>query len=155
MAQEVIFLPPGGGRSYDVGGMRGTIKADGPESDGQHCFSEWTLQPGDQGPPPHLHKQHQEAFYVVEGTMTFQVGEEEIEAPAGSFVLIPAGIVHKFSNPTEAPATCVNVWLPGGFEGYFSEMIERMSSEDPPDPSEIVRLSAESDVFFPDSEPAG
>jgi quercetin dioxygenase-like cupin family protein len=155
MAQEVLFLPPGGGRSYDVGGMRGTIKADGPESDGRQCFSEWTLEPRDQGPPPHLHKQHQEAFYVVDGTMTFQVGEEEIEAPAGSFVLIPAGIVHKFSNPTDAPATCVNVWLPGGFEEYFSHMLGRMASQDPPEPAEVVKLSADYDVFFPESEPAG
>jgi mannose-6-phosphate isomerase-like protein (cupin superfamily) len=87
--------------------------------------------------------------------MTFQAGEEEIEAPAGSFVLIPAGIVHKFSNPTDAPAMCVNVWLPGGFEKYFSQMIERMVSHDPPDPAEIVRVSAEADVFFPEREPPG
>lgn len=131
--------------------MRGTIKADGEESDGEHCFSEWTLEPRDQGPPPHLHMQHQEAFYVVEGTMTFRAGAEEIEAPAGSFVLIPAGVVHKFSNPTDAPAACVNVWVPGGFEAYFREMLERMAGQDPPDPSEIIELSAKYDVFFPDT----
>jgi hypothetical protein len=34
-------------------------------------------------------------------------------------------------------------------------MIERMAGDEPPDPAEVVRLSAESDVLFPDSEPAG
>jgi quercetin dioxygenase-like cupin family protein len=150
MAREVIFLPPGGGRSYDVGGMRGTIKADGAAADGQQCFSEWTLQPGDQGPPPHLHKRHQETFYVVEGTMTFRAAAEEIEAPPGSFLLISPGVIHKFWNPTDAPAVCVNVWVPGGFEVYFREMLERMAGQNPPDPAEIVKLSAEYDVFFTD-----
>jgi mannose-6-phosphate isomerase-like protein (cupin superfamily) len=149
MAQEVIFLPPGAGRSYEAGGMRGTFKADGVETAGQHCFSEWELGPGDEGPPPHLHREHQEAFFVTEGTLAFLAGEKRFEAPAGSFILIPAGVAHKFSNPTQSPARCVNVWLPGGFEPYFRQMMEAMGGDKPLDPSEVTRVSAEYDVFFP------
>jgi mannose-6-phosphate isomerase-like protein (cupin superfamily) len=148
MAQDVIFLAPGEGRSYDAGGMRGTFKADGAESDGQHCFTEWELAGGESGPPPHLHREHQEAFFVTEGTVTFQAGERSYEAPAGSFILIPAGIAHKFSNSTDRPARCINVWLPGGFEPYFERMTEMMSGAEPLDPEAVVKLSAEYDVYF-------
>jgi mannose-6-phosphate isomerase-like protein (cupin superfamily) len=149
MAREVIFLPPGAGRSYDAGGMRGTFKADGSESDGKHCFTEWELAAGEAGPPPHLHREHEEAFFVTDGTVMFQAGDHSYEAPAGSFILIPAGITHKFSNPTDRPARCVNVWLPGGFEPYFERLTRLMSSDEPLDPEAVVELSAEYDVNFP------
>lgn len=95
---KVIFLSPGGGRVYEQAGFRGVIKVDDAESGGQQCFSEWTVNAGDDGPPPHLHREHQEAFFVVAGTLVFTAGDEAIEAGAGSFVFIPAGVVHTFSN---------------------------------------------------------
>jgi quercetin dioxygenase-like cupin family protein len=144
---QVIFVPPGGGRVYEQGGFRGAIKADDDETGGRQCFSEWTIDAGEGGPPPHLHKQHQEAFFVVEGTLCFRVGEETINADAGSFIFIPAGIVHSFSNPTSAPAKCVNAYVPGGIEGFFVEVGELFTDGDP-DPAEVERLSAKYDVFF-------
>jgi quercetin dioxygenase-like cupin family protein len=146
--EQVIFVPPGGGRVYEQGGFRGAIKVDGEESDDRQCFSEWTVDPGDDGPPPHVHRQHQEAFYVVEGTLTFRAGEETIEAEAGSFVFIPPGLAHTFSNRTDVPARCVNAYVPGGIERFFVEVEELVAGGDP-DPAEIERLGAEHDVFFP------
>jgi mannose-6-phosphate isomerase-like protein (cupin superfamily) len=96
--EQVIFLAPGGGRLYEQGGFRGAIKVDAKESGGRQCFSEWTVDAGDNGRPPHLHREHQEAFFVVEGTLTFRAGEETIKAEAGSFLFIPSGVVHTFSN---------------------------------------------------------
>jgi mannose-6-phosphate isomerase-like protein (cupin superfamily) len=145
---QVIFVPPGGGRVYEQGGFRGAIKVDDGETAGRQCFSEWTVDAGEGGPPAHLHKQHQEAFFVVEGTLTFRVGEETLEAKAGSFIFIPPGVTHSFSNPTNAPARCVNAYVPGGIEGFFVEIAEAFASGDP-DPAEIERLSAKYDVFFP------
>jgi quercetin dioxygenase-like cupin family protein len=135
---------------YEQGGFRGTIKVDDEESGDRQCFSEWTVDAGSDGPPPHLHRQHQEAFFVVDGTLTFRVGEETIEARAGSFIFIPPGVVHAFSNRSEAPATCVNAYVPGAFEGFFVEMGEAMAGGRP-DPAEVERLSAKYDVFFTDS----
>jgi quercetin dioxygenase-like cupin family protein len=101
--QGVIYVPPGGGRVYEQGGLRGAIKVDNEESGGRQCFSEWTVDAGEDGPPPHVHRQHQEAFFVVEGMLSFRAGEETIEAEAGSFIFIPAGVVHAFSNRTNPP----------------------------------------------------
>jgi quercetin dioxygenase-like cupin family protein len=148
--EQVIYVPPGGGRVYEQGGFRGAIKVDDEESGGHQCFSEWTVDAGDDGPPPHVHRQHQEAFFVVEGNLSFRAGEETIEAKSGSFIFIPAGVVHTFSNRTDAPARCVNAYVPGGIEGFFIEVAEALA-DDEPDPAEIERLSAEYDVFFPET----
>jgi quercetin dioxygenase-like cupin family protein len=145
----VIFVAPGGGRVYEQGGFRGAIKVDNEESGGRQCFSEWTVDAGDEGPPPHLHREHQEAFFVVEGRLTFRVGEETIEAKEGSFLFIPPGIVHTFSNTSDASARCVNAYVPGGIERFFIEVGDAMAGGQP-DPDEIGRLSARYDVFFPD-----
>jgi quercetin dioxygenase-like cupin family protein len=147
--RQVIFRAPGDGRVYEQGGFRGLIKVDNEESGGRQCFSEWTIEAGDDGPPPHLHEEHQEAFFVVDGTLTFRAGAETIEAEAGSFIFIPAGVVHTFSNRSDAPARCVNAYVPGGIEGFFVEMDELMATGSP-DPSAIERLSEKYDVFFPE-----
>ena len=145
--EQVIFVPAGGGRVYEQGGFRGAIKVDDEEAGGGQCFSEWTVDAGAHGPPPHVHREHQEAFFVVEGTLSFRVGEETIEAEAGAFLFIPPGVVHAFSNRSDAPARCVNAYVPGGIEGFFVEVAEAMAGGQP-DPAEIDRLSAKYDVFF-------
>jgi quercetin dioxygenase-like cupin family protein len=146
-SEQVIFVPPGGGRVYEQGGFRGAIKVDDEEASGGQCFSEWTVDAGADGPPPHLHRAHQEAFFVVEGTLSFRTGEETIDAEAGAFLFIPPGVVHAFSNRSDAPARCVNAYVPGGIEGFFIEVGEAMAGGQP-DPAEIDRLSAKYDVFF-------
>jgi quercetin dioxygenase-like cupin family protein len=144
---RVIHLPPGGGRIYEQGGFRGAIKVDDEETAGRQCFSEWTVDAGEEGPPPHLHREHQEAFFVVEGTLTFTVGDQSIEAEQGSFLFIPPGVVHSFANRSDRPARCVNAYVPGGIEGFFVEVGEAMAGGEP-DPDEIERLSEKYDVFF-------
>ena len=66
----------------------------------------WTrYEAGEVGPDPHVHEQHADAWYVLEGELTFGLGpggEELRRAPAGAFVLVPAGVIHTFRN--EGPA---------------------------------------------------
>ena len=144
---RAIFIPPGGGRVYEQDGFRGAIKVDDEEAGGSQCFSEWTIDAGADGPPPHLHREHHEAFFVVEGTLSFRAGEETIEAEAGAFVYIPPGVVHAFSNRSDAPASCVNAYVPGGIEGFFVEVGQAMARGQP-DPAEIDSLSAKYDIIF-------
>ena len=128
VTDEVIFLPPGGGRSYQAGPMRAIFKADGKETGDRYCVSEWWLGAGDSGPGPHSHDDNAELFYAVEGTMSFLAGDEWLEAPAGSFLRIPAGVTHDFENRSGERAGVLNVFIPGGFEvdmpaivGYFEK----------------------------------
>jgi mannose-6-phosphate isomerase-like protein (cupin superfamily) len=54
--------------------------------------------------PLHVHHEDDEAWYVLEGTLAFRLGEEELEAPAGAAVLAARGTVHTYWNPRPDPA---------------------------------------------------
>jgi mannose-6-phosphate isomerase-like protein (cupin superfamily) len=120
---EVIVLPPGAGRSYDVGPMQSVFKADGVETDERYSVSEWWLEAGQPGPGPHAHAANEELFYVVEGTMSFLVGAEWIEAARGSFLRIPAGTTHDFENRSDERSGVLNVFIPGGFETMMPRLV--------------------------------
>jgi quercetin dioxygenase-like cupin family protein len=115
-SSDVIFLPPGAGRSYNVAPMLCVFKADGIETDDRYSVSEWWLEAGQPGPGAHSHDANTELFYVLEGTMTFLVGAEWMEASRGSFLRIPERTIHDFENRSDARAGVLNVFIPGGFE---------------------------------------
>jgi mannose-6-phosphate isomerase-like protein (cupin superfamily) len=120
---EVLVLGPGEGRAYEIGPMRGVFKADGAETGARYCVSEWSVEPGCDGPGAHSHAENVELFLVTEGTMSFLVGSEWLDAPAGTFLRVPAGVMHDFANRTEEPATAFNVYVPGGFEEPFASWV--------------------------------
>ena len=84
-----IYLPPEAGRVYEMGAMRAVFKADGVETGDRYCVSEWWLDPHTQGPGAHQHEANDEVFYVLEGTPSMLIGADWVDAPAGSFMLIP------------------------------------------------------------------
>ncbi|MGC1164960.1 MAG: cupin domain-containing protein [Solirubrobacterales bacterium] len=121
--REAIVLAPGAGREYEMGAMRAVFKADGPETGDRYCVSEWWLEAGEPGPGAHSHEANEELFYVIEGTMSFLVGEQWVEAPRGSFLRIPAGMTHDFANRGTARAGALNVFVPGGFEPMMPRIV--------------------------------
>ena len=76
----------------------------------------WTrYEPGERGPDPHIHKQHADAWYVLEGELTFGVGPDGgtiHQAPAGTHVLVPAGVIHTFRNNGDTAARFLNIHAP-------------------------------------------
>jgi mannose-6-phosphate isomerase-like protein (cupin superfamily) len=76
----------------------------------------WTrYEPGERGPDPHIHEQHADAWYVLEGELLFGLGpggEELVHAPAGTLVLVPAGVIHTFRNDGRITARFLNVHAP-------------------------------------------
>jgi mannose-6-phosphate isomerase-like protein (cupin superfamily) len=123
MSDEPIMLAPRAGRANDVGAMHGVFKADGPETGDRYCVSEWSVAPGGSGPGAHSHDANEELFLVTEGTLSFLVGDAWVDAPAGTFLRIPAGTTHDFENRTAEPASAFNVFLPGGFEAPFRDWL--------------------------------
>jgi len=65
---------------------------------------------------PHVHVDEGDAFYIVEGEMTFSFGAERVTAPAGTFVLVPPGIEHGFRNEGTGPVRMLNIHAPAGFD---------------------------------------
>jgi mannose-6-phosphate isomerase-like protein (cupin superfamily) len=77
-------------------------------ADTDWVIAEWT-QEGSDGTkllvaPLHLHRACDEAWYVLEGALAFQIGDEEVHAPAGSAVMVPKGTPHTYWNPLPQPA---------------------------------------------------
>jgi mannose-6-phosphate isomerase-like protein (cupin superfamily) len=110
-----IVLKPGEGRSYPMGRIGALFKADGDETAKGYSISEWWLEPHTQGPGAHSHPAD-DVFYVLEGTMSFLVDDKWIDAPKGSFVLVPGGTTHDFENRGAVRAGVLNFSAPGTFE---------------------------------------
>lgn len=117
-ARKPLVLPPGAGRRYPMGRIEAVFKADGPESANRYAISEWWLEPRTTGPGAHAHAED-DVFYVLAGTMSFLVGEDWLDAEAGSFVLVPAGLTHDFENRGGVRAGVLNFSVPGGFEPHM------------------------------------
>jgi mannose-6-phosphate isomerase-like protein (cupin superfamily) len=128
-AEDVIFLSPEEGRAYDAGPMHAVFKADGEETGDRYCVSEWWLEAGQPGSGPHSHEANEEIFFVIEGEMSFRVGDEWIDASRGSFLRVPAGTIHDFENRSDARAGVLNVFIPGGFEPMMPRIVESMAGE--------------------------
>ncbi|MGH9046867.1 MAG: cupin domain-containing protein [Acidimicrobiales bacterium] len=82
------MLAPGEGRDQPMGRISAVFKADGAETAGRYSISEWWLDPHTQGPGAHFHPED-DVFFVLEGTMSLLAGDEWVDAPKGSFVLVP------------------------------------------------------------------
>jgi mannose-6-phosphate isomerase-like protein (cupin superfamily) len=125
-----IVLGPDQGRDYPMGRIRALFKADGDETASRYSISEWWLEPHTQGPGAHSHPED-DVFFVIEGTMSFLIGEHWTDAPRGAFVLVPGGTVHDFENRGELRAGVLNFSAPGEFEPHMAE-IARWFGEHPP-----------------------
>jgi mannose-6-phosphate isomerase-like protein (cupin superfamily) len=64
----------------------------------------------------HVHDAEDDAFYILEGELTFSFGGEEASAPPGTFVLVPPGVEHGFRNDGGAPVRMLNIHAPAGFD---------------------------------------
>ena len=121
--EQPIVLSPGEGRPYACGPMKAIFKADGSETADRYSVSEWIVAPHSAGPGPHAHESNEELFLVTEGVMSVRVGDQWIDAPCGTFIRIPAGVIHDFENRSSQPAALFNVYLPGGFEPMMPEIV--------------------------------
>ena len=77
-------------------GALAEIKATGADTGGQMSIVEVTEHPGAEA-PLHVHHRDDEAFWILEGEVTFEVGGETIEASAGDYVFGPRDIPHRFT----------------------------------------------------------
>jgi mannose-6-phosphate isomerase-like protein (cupin superfamily) len=64
----------------------------------------------------HVHSEEDDAFYIVEGELTFLFGGQSVPAPPGTFVLVPPGIEHGFRNDGTEPVRMLNIHAPAGFD---------------------------------------
>jgi mannose-6-phosphate isomerase-like protein (cupin superfamily) len=75
-----------------------------------------TMAPNAGGPESHVHKDEDDAFYVLDGELTFLLDEGDVSAPTGAFVLVPPGVNHTFRNALDRPTRVLNIHAPAGFD---------------------------------------
>lgn len=79
-------------------------------------------EPGEVGPDPHIHRQHSDAFYVLEGELELSLGPDlqKIAGRPGTFAAAPPGVVHTFRNASDATAIFLNIHAPSmGFGDHI------------------------------------
>lgn len=109
-----------------------TVLLRSEQTGGDVSVIENTVPGGWESPPLHRHD-FAEAFYVIEGELTFQLDEELVSAGPGELAFAPGGVAHTLANRSDAPARYVLVCTPAGFERYFARMEAERAGEDPPD----------------------
>ena len=136
---------PGEGRTIAVVGDVYRFLATGEDTNGKYALWEAIVPPGG-GPPPHVHSREEEGFYILEGEITLQVGEERIVATAGMFANMPVGTPHSFKNESDQPAKMLISVAPAGLEKMFFEvgvpLAEGATTALPPTKEEIKKLLA-------------
>ena len=84
------------------------------------------------GPPLHHHG-FDEAFYVLEGELTFQLRDDVFTRRAGELAFAPRDVPHTYANHSDAPARALIVCTPAGFERYFARMAAEREGVEPPE----------------------
>ncbi|HWM11064.1 MAG TPA: cupin domain-containing protein [Solirubrobacteraceae bacterium] len=102
------------------------------ESGGAVSVIESSVPAGFAGPPLHRHD-FDEAFYVLEGELTFQLEDRVFTAGPGELAFAPRNVPHTFANLSDGPARYTIVCTPAGFERYFARMEAEQAGVDPPE----------------------
>ncbi|GHH59232.1 cupin domain-containing protein [Lentzea cavernae] len=127
----VSIIRPGEGELISNGPSSIRILEDGTNTAHRLGFAELVIPPHTPGPPQHRHAQHDEGFYVLSGTVRFTVGQDEHDAEAGTWVLVPPGAPHTFANPGDDPAVVLNTFTPDLYVQYFRDLKAMVESGQP------------------------
>jgi quercetin dioxygenase-like cupin family protein len=126
---------------WDFGGDILRLLLGSEHSNGTVTIIEGTVHEG--GPPLHIHDAEDEIVVVVEGVLTFRVGEQSGALAPGEVLWFPRGIPHAVANLSGAPCRFVTTSTPGGIEELFRAQSEYRASlppGTPPDPAVMAQL---------------
>jgi quercetin dioxygenase-like cupin family protein len=143
MGRHPTLRSPDQGRTIAVVGDVYRFLATGEDTDGKYALWEAIVPPGG-GPPPHVHSREEEGFVILEGEITFQIGDQRLVATAGMFANMPVGTPHSFKNESDKPAKMLISVAPAGLEGMFFEfgvpVAQGVTTAPPPTKAEIDKL---------------
>jgi len=135
----VLRFEKGEGVHREARGSEMWFKATAAATDGRFSLMERTLPPGGRMPPAHRHVGNDEAYFVLDGTVEFHVGDEVFAGSEGTFVLVPAGEAHTFGNTAGEPARLLVLHAPA-LDAYFSDLEALWSAPDPPGRDDELEL---------------
>lgn len=136
----ITVTGPADGEVLRAGPMAIRVLEDGDRTGHRLGIVKITIPPRVSGPPQHVHRDHDETFYVLAGTATFTTGSEVMQAGPGMLVTAPPGTPHTFANPGDETAVLLCTLTPDLYIGYFREL-----SSQPPgklDPAAVGQIMA-------------
>ena len=101
------------------------------ETGGQVSMTEIAVPPHTAGPPLHTHD-FDEAFYMLEGELIFQVDNALATKGAGEISFAPRTVPHTLANQSDAPARYVLICTPAGFERHWARFAAEVAGVEPP-----------------------
>jgi quercetin dioxygenase-like cupin family protein len=122
-----VLIEPGGGETITDREGREVVLLTGRE---EITITRYRIAPGERGPDPHVHHEHTDAFYVLEGEVSFILGpkRETIAMPAGSLVAARPNVIHTFLNESEGEVRFLNLHAPDG--GFAALMRARRDGDE-------------------------
>jgi quercetin dioxygenase-like cupin family protein len=139
----LVIAPGSGTVLFAPGGDVLVQKLTSAHSGNAYSLAEYTVEPG-AGPPLHKHTHEDEAFWILDGVVSFQCDGRTAEAGPGTFIFAPRGSVHTFKNRTAAPARMLLfVSPPANFEAFYAKIgAPTASGAAPADQEMIGRIMA-------------
>jgi mannose-6-phosphate isomerase-like protein (cupin superfamily) len=122
---------PGEGHQLTARGSLMAFKAVAAQTGGDFSLMERTLPPGGRRPPAHRHVNCSEAFFVLDGQISFTLDGQDLTGGPGDFLLVPRGGAHTFGNASPEPARLLVLHAPA-MDGYFEELHRLWASGQPP-----------------------
>jgi mannose-6-phosphate isomerase-like protein (cupin superfamily) len=114
---------------------------DGSHTSGTHAVVEFILD-GQFSPPPHIHHQHEEVIYVLEGEIALHLGDDRIVLGPGAAFVTPIGLPHTFSNAGAGRLRFLLTISPARHLAFFEAAAEFLQGS-PPDPKKILDVMQE------------
>lgn len=102
------------------------------QTSGHVSVTEIMVPPHSAGPPLHTHD-FDEAFYMLEGELIFQLKEALVTRGAGELFFAPRNVAHTLANQSDAPARYVLVCTPAGFERHWARIAAEAAGVEPPE----------------------
>ncbi len=121
--ESPYLIEPGDGKVVMEGPLGVITKIPGSATNGVIAIVEHPVAPRILV-PPHVHQDHDEWSYILEGRIGARIGDDEFIADAGSYILKPRQIPHVFWNPDDRPARILEIITPSGLEEMFAKFGE-------------------------------
>lgn len=93
-------------------------------------------QPAGTATPLHVHTREAEAFYLLDGNLTYQAGEQTYRLAAGSFIYLPIGVPHAFRVTGTSPARFLGLAAPGNLMALYDQVGRPAPERRLPEPGE-------------------
>jgi mannose-6-phosphate isomerase-like protein (cupin superfamily) len=141
------LLTPNDGPQWWFLNTRINIKAGAAQTGGAFTFIEWSAPVGF-GPPLHVHGLDDEGFYILDGEISVECGDQHFTAGPGDFTFLPRGIPHTFL-VTHGPVRGLQITAPSGFEDFVMAVGRPAAGPGLPEPTEpdVPRLLAASQRY--------